>query len=83
MQIGRDTELECPRCRLVATRRVGRQERCSHCGARLVAAHGPSEEWIRAYLYAGDKARLRITRSEDADQLLQAPAKVGAEAVLR
>jgi hypothetical protein len=58
--MGREVRSECPRCRLVATRPPGRQTRCTHCGAELVTAHGPSEEWIRAYLYGSDGEGLRI-----------------------
>lgn len=53
MKIGRQSELQCPRCRVVATRPPGHQKVCTHCGARLVAAPSPSEDWIRAYLYGG------------------------------
>lgn len=59
MKIGREKELQCPRCRVVAVRAPGRQERCTHCGAMLVAAQTPSEEWIRAYLYGSDGEGLR------------------------
>lgn len=60
MKIGRETERLCPRCRVVAVRGQGRQERCTDCGARLVTARSPSEDWIRAYLYGGDGEGLRI-----------------------
>ncbi len=53
--MGRDIELECPRCRVVAAKT--RQIRCPDCGAKLVAAHSPTEAWIRAYLYEGDRSR--------------------------
>jgi hypothetical protein len=60
MRIGHEKQLECPRCRMVAVRRPGRQSRCTHCGAELVIARSPSEEWIRAYLYGSDGEGLRI-----------------------
>jgi hypothetical protein len=55
MKIGREIQLECTRCRLVAVRRPGRQTRCTHCDAELVVARSPSEERIRAYLYGGER----------------------------
>ena len=60
MKIGRQNQLECPRCRLVAMRPPGRQKHCTHCGAELVVARSPSEEWIRAYLYGSDGEGLRV-----------------------
>lgn len=62
MKIGRQSELQCPRCRVVAIRRPGHQKVCTRCGARLVAAQSPSEDWVRAYLYGegGDGEGLRI-----------------------
>lgn len=60
MRIGREIELQCPRCRLVAVRGPGRQEHCTHCGAELVTAKSPSEDWVRAYLYGGDGEGVRI-----------------------
>ncbi len=47
----RDSELECPRCRLVATKAGTRRNHCPECGAELVSAHCPTEAWVRAYLY--------------------------------
>lgn len=60
MKNGRETQLECPRCRLVAMRRPGRHTHCTHCGAELVVARSPSEEWIRAYLYGSDGEGLQV-----------------------
>jgi uncharacterized paraquat-inducible protein A len=60
MKIGRQIQLECPRCRQIATRRPGRQTSCTHCGAELVVARSPSEEWIRAYLYGSDGEGLQV-----------------------
>lgn len=71
MKIGGAAELECPRCRVIATRRPGRQERCTHCGARLVAAQSPSEDRVRAYLYGGDGEDLRIRPLDAREEALQ------------
>ncbi|MBS1888021.1 MAG: hypothetical protein JSU06_12620 [Actinobacteria bacterium] len=71
MKIGRQSELQCPRCRLVATRAPGHQERCTHCGARLVPAQSPSEDWVRAYLYGGGGEGVRIRRLKDHEGALR------------
>lgn len=63
MNVQRDSGLECPRCRLGATPVAGRRGLCSNCGAELVPANGPSEQWIRAYLY-GDRDGLRVRALE-------------------
>lgn len=71
MKIGRQSELQCPRCRVVATRPPGHQRVCTHCGARLVAAQSPSEDWVRAYLYGGDGEGLRIRPLDDHEGALR------------
>lgn len=60
MRIGREIELQCPRCRVIAVRAPGRQDRCTHCGARLVATQSPPEDLVRAYLYGDEHAAPRI-----------------------
>lgn len=60
MRIGREVELQCPRCRVVAVRGPGSQEHCTHCGAELVTAQSPSEDWVRAYLYGGEHGGRQI-----------------------
>lgn len=60
MKIGREIQLECPRCLLLAVRRPGRQTRCTHCGAELAIAHTSPEEWIRTYLHGSDLEGLQV-----------------------
>lgn len=55
MRIGREVELQCPRCRVIAVRGPGRQDHCTHCGAELVVTQNPSEDWVRAYLYGDNR----------------------------
>lgn len=71
MRIGGEIELQCPRCRVVAVRGPGRQDRCTRCGAELVPARSPSEDVVRAYLYGngGMRARRAREREEVADAL--------------
>lgn len=64
MRFHTETEWECPRCRLAATPVAARRGRCTHCDAELVSARGPSEEWIRAYLYGDDRAGRRVRSFE-------------------
>jgi hypothetical protein len=59
MRIGREIEKQCPRCRMVAVRAAGHQDRCTHCGAKLVVTKSPSEAFVRAYLY-GERAEPRV-----------------------
>jgi hypothetical protein len=65
MRIGREIELQCPRCRVVAVRAPGRQDHCTHCGAELVTARSPSEDIVRAYLYG--QGGLRVRRTSEAE----------------
>jgi hypothetical protein len=71
MKIGRDIEFRCPRCRVVAVRRSGHQGRCTHCGARLVAAPTPSEALVRACLYGGEAGRLQVRRVDGGKELVR------------
>jgi hypothetical protein len=65
MRIGREIELQCPRCRVVAVRAPGHQDRCTHCGAKLVAATSPSEALVRAYLYGGERPEPNVSPATD------------------
>ena len=75
MKIGRQIEHECPRCHLIAVRRPGRQSECTYCGAELVVARSPSEEWVRAYLYGSDGEGLRVRPLEGHQTERQAVAR--------
>lgn len=47
---GARSDLECPRCRQVATLSAARRGRCTGCGAALVATRPSTQEMIRAYI---------------------------------
>ena len=44
-------QLECPRCRQLASGTAGRRGRCTACGAELVAATTINEARVRDYLH--------------------------------
>jgi hypothetical protein len=71
MKVGRQSELQCPRCQVLATRPPGHQKVCTHCGARLVPAQSPSEDRVRAYLYGGDDAGPTIRPLDDHEGALR------------
>lgn len=77
MRIGREIELRCPRCRVVAVRAPGRQESCTHCGAELVVSRSPSEALVRAYLYGGGRREPPVHRLPP--PRAPAPIPIGAQ----
>jgi hypothetical protein len=42
---------------------------CTHCGAELVPAQSPSEDWVRAYLYGDDGEGLKIRPLDDREEV--------------